>query len=515
MSTYGFTISVDGDAREQMAKINLALEGMGAKATVETKKVQSAFTHMGEHVKGMMSSLKGFILPTLGIGAAFEGFEFIKKGSEEFEQLKIASAEVKTGLQSTANAAGIAFEDISRVTEGLFKSTLFTKAQLMDMQSLLVTFPGVTKQAFGTASQAIADMAQRMHQDLKTTTIQVGKALQDPIKGAAALRRVGVALSEEQLEKVKDLVNAGKKYEAQQMIMNELQTEFAGSAKTAFDATPLAEFHKSMEELQEDIGKTIDRIKTSMGPVVNDIFEKLKKGAEDLKPFATAIYTPFKELFGKIASDTSGWGDYLKIAANVWTESIEPSIINIAQNIAKAWGDTIEFISNSEILKGVWSGIGEVTEEFVELLSEAFSIVGELYDELKPILDELEDFWNFFNSEEEEAERVRKQNDRGTPEEKNRLAGLYYLNHGLSTAAAGGRSGASGSAMAQSSINTSELGGAKGGLGEAKVINIKIETMQKIENITGLKDLKNASEDAIGVLVRALNNISHSQSGTM
>ena len=516
MATYGFTVSVDGNAQEQMAKINHALEGMGAKATLETKKVQTAFTRMGEHMKGIMESLKGFILPTLGIGVAFEGFEFIKKGAEEFEQLKIATAEVKTGLQSTANAAGLAFEDIDKNTEGLFKTTLFTKAQLMDMQSLLVTFPGITKQAFGTASQAIADMAQRMHQDLKTTTIQVGKALQDPVKGAGALRKVGVALSEDQIAKVKELVAEGKKFEAQQMIMTELQTEFAGSAKTAFDVTPMAQFHKSMQELQEDIGKMVDEVKMKMGPIMENVLESLKKGFEDLKPFFSTIYDSFKGMFDKITSDTSGWIDYLNIAANVWSESIEPSIINIAQKIAKIWGDTIEFISNSEILKGVWSGIGEIAGEFVEELSEAYDIVSELYDELKPILDELEGFWELFDNEEEAAERVKRQNERVTPEEKNRLSGLYYLTHGMSAEnPTGGTGTPPGKSLSQSAINTSELGGAKGGLGEAKTINIKIETLQKIEKVNGINDLKNASEDAIGVLIRAINNLSYSQSGTM
>ena len=176
----------------------------------------------------------------------------------------------------------------------------------------------------------------------------------------------------------------------------------------------------------------------------------------------------------------------------------------------------VEFISNSEMLKGIWSGIGEIAKTFVESLSEAFTIVSELYDELKPILDELEGFWELFDNEEEAAERIKKQNEKVTPEEKNRLSGLYYLTHGMSAANPSGGTGTpTGKSLSQSAINTSELGGAKGGLGEAKTINIKIETLQKIEKVNGINDLKNASEDAIGVLIRAINNLSYSQSGTM
>jgi tape measure domain-containing protein len=62
-------------------------------------------------------------------------------------------------------------------------------------------------------------------------------------------------------------------------------------------------------------------------------------------------------------------------------------------------------------------------------------------------------------------------------------------------------------------INTSALGGAKGGLGEAKVINIKIDTMQKILT-TDNKQLKARGQDAVEVMLRTLNNVAYSQSAT-
>jgi tape measure domain-containing protein len=62
-------------------------------------------------------------------------------------------------------------------------------------------------------------------------------------------------------------------------------------------------------------------------------------------------------------------------------------------------------------------------------------------------------------------------------------------------------------------LNTAALGGARGGLGEAKVINIKIDTMQKIITSDN-KQLRARGQDAVEVMTRALNNIAFSQSQT-
>lgn len=74
---------------------------------------------------------------------------------------------------------------------------------------------------------------------------------------------------------------------------------------------------------------------------------------------------------------------------------------------------------------------------------------------------------------------------------------------------AGGVSGIKGNAY-----STAELAGAKGGLGEAKIINIHIDTVQKIDGILP-EGIKNNAQSAIEILIRTINNMAYSQSGTM
>jgi len=119
------------------------------------------------------------------------------------------------------------------------------------MQSIVLTFPGVTKASFGDASQAILDMSARMHRSADDIAIMVGKALQDPERGIMSLRRIGVNFDKEHSDRIKRMVEQGHKLQAQAAIIKELQTEFAGSAAANAGADPMFQFNKSLEETKE------------------------------------------------------------------------------------------------------------------------------------------------------------------------------------------------------------------------------------------------------------------------
>lgn len=77
------------------------------------------------------------------------------------------------------------------------------------------------------------DMATAMNGGLKPSAeqlsnqaIQLGKALNDPIIGMGALRKVGVAFTEAQKEQIKTLQESGDLMGAQKIILNELGNEF-------------------------------------------------------------------------------------------------------------------------------------------------------------------------------------------------------------------------------------------------------------------------------------------------
>jgi hypothetical protein len=73
---------------------------------------------------------------------------------------------------------------------------------------------------------------------MKKSAMQLGKALNDPIKGITALTRVGVSFTEGRRRDQGAMVKSGDTMGAQKLILHELNKEFGGSAEAAGKTLP-------------------------------------------------------------------------------------------------------------------------------------------------------------------------------------------------------------------------------------------------------------------------------------
>jgi hypothetical protein len=142
-------------------------------------------------------------------------------------------------LKSTSHAAKVSAKDVESLATAISNKTGIDDEAIQSGENLLLTFTNIRNEVgkgndiFSQATMTITDMSVALGQDMKTSAIQVGKALNDPIKGMSALRRVGVSFTEDQEKQVKALVKSGKTMEAQKIILAELNKEFGGSAVAA------------------------------------------------------------------------------------------------------------------------------------------------------------------------------------------------------------------------------------------------------------------------------------------
>lgn len=102
-----------------------------------------------------------------------------------------------------------------------------------EAQSIVLSFDRVRGQAFERTIKASADLSARFGTDLVTNARALGRALQDPERGLQALTRIGITFTESQRETVKALVESGRAYEAQNLILAEVERRFRGSADAA------------------------------------------------------------------------------------------------------------------------------------------------------------------------------------------------------------------------------------------------------------------------------------------
>lgn len=240
----------------------------------------------GEHVtkfEKRMDQLKerGIeTLESLGFGfAAFKAVEFLKDSREDYEKLEEANSQLMAGLQSTGHAAGVTFEELTGHAQELEEHLKFSKADIENMQAVLLTFTSVTKNNFDDASLAVLNMATRLKMDASSAALQLGKALQDPVAGLGALHRVGVNVEELR----KSFEHTTSTLQRQKLIIKELGTEFANSADFAAVADKTLAFDKQVEELKLTVGELATQFVTWVTPAFAEFVHMIRESVEWVK----------------------------------------------------------------------------------------------------------------------------------------------------------------------------------------------------------------------------------------
>ena len=198
-----------------------------------------------------------------------------------FETQEMAETKINAALRSTRHAAGMAADELFNMAKQLQTVTLYGDETVLSAEALLLSFTKIGRDIFPQALETVLDMSTALGQDLKSSAIQVGKALQDPILGVTALRRVGVNFNEAQTEVIRNLVRTGRAAEAQRLILKELNTEFGGQARAAAGtySGALKQMGNEMGDLREIIGEQLApsfaRLATEMGPVLDTFADML------------------------------------------------------------------------------------------------------------------------------------------------------------------------------------------------------------------------------------------------
>lgn len=357
------------------------------KAKEELNGLDNAVDNTGRNINGL-----GNIVSNVGglIAGAFAVSEILAFGNASvaaYKDVQMASAQAQAGIISTAGAAGRSLADFQAQANELENTTLFGDDQVLNAQAMLVTFTKVKGEIFDQAIPAIADMAQRMAgdgpADLKGASIQVGKALNDPIKGISALSRVGVTFTEQQKATIASMVEQNNIAGAQALILAELNTEFGGSAAAARDAAGAkADFTVAVGNLQEGFGALLNTgldpfygVMTSIVTVIADNIGLISTLALEIGgaavvygvvTTATGLYSAYQ---AAAAATTGGltvaqWALNAALTAN----PVGVVVVGIGALIA---GFTIAY-QKSETFRGALDGVLEVGK----LLGTVFTAVG-------------------------------------------------------------------------------------------------------------------------------------------
>ena len=192
-----------------------------------------------------------------------------KSAVDGFIEQQKAMADVNAALASMGDASGKTADELAKTADALEMRSLFdAEVILKQVTAQLLTFGNVAGREFDRAQQAAVDMATRLGGEPQAAAIMLGKALNDPVKGIAALTRVGVQFTEQQKAQIKAMSDAGNVAGAQGVILAEVERQFAGAAQAAADTSP-------WREAQVAIGQAMDAIGGAILPAIVPVSEAI------------------------------------------------------------------------------------------------------------------------------------------------------------------------------------------------------------------------------------------------
>ncbi|AGY77991.2 transglycosylase SLT domain-containing protein [Clostridium autoethanogenum] len=271
---------------------------------------------------GLKSSIAGFA------GGLFAGFN-MKSAIAGAQGAQKATQQMASVLKSTGGAAGLSQKQLLDYATAESKLTTFTKGTNIATENMLLTFTNIKGGIMKDALSTVNNMSTALGTDTKASAMQLGKALNDPIKGVTALTKVGVTFTDSQKKTIKSLVSTGQTAKAQQMILSELNREFGGSAKAA---------GATYEGTLIRIKNTINGLAGSIGSMLVPYMSKFATGLSNATPIISSIIGvvvgTVQPILANIIKDVG------KIATNIMP-SLGGSTKDVTKTIQKLLNDAL------------------------------------------------------------------------------------------------------------------------------------------------------------------------------
>jgi len=279
------------------------------KSVFDDRGIKSA---MGEF--GKIGKTVGVAMAAVGAAVAGAGIATVRFGADSIKAAE-AVAQANNRLAQINKSMGLFGSQTSQVTDRLIK---FAEASELNVavdaevikatQAKLLTFKALGETAdeaggaFDRATIAALDLAAAGFGSAETNAIQLGKALQDPIRGLTALRRAGVTFNEQEKENIKTLVESGKTLQAQDAILKAIETQVGGTA--AATATASDKMKIAFDNISESVGQALLPAFTEFSDELLKITPSISQA---LVPVAENLSTVFRQKVLPAIQDFTKW----------------------------------------------------------------------------------------------------------------------------------------------------------------------------------------------------------------
>lgn len=323
----------------------------------------------------------------VGVGAASVAMKVFVGDARESERVtKITVSQIKT----TGGAANLTAKQIGALATAVSDKTGIDDEAIQANENLLLSFRGIRDEVgkgnkiFSRTTALAQDMATVMGTDASSATLQLGKALNDPVKGLSKLTRSGVVFTDQQVKQVTAMEKAGNKLGAQKVILREVAHEFGGAAAAA--ATPMDHLKVTLHNVSEAIGKQllpfIDKGANALLGII--------KGFQD----GTGTGGRLAGIFHQIANGIKAVVPVVASLVGWVKDNLVPTFVMIATGVGPQLRATFERIFGAiKAHQGVFTQLAQIFRVFamvqIPLVKAALKTIGVAFQAIVIVLDKV------------------------------------------------------------------------------------------------------------------------------
>ena len=248
-----------------------------------------------------------------------------------------AFAGVNQAVKQTGMAAGFTSEKLQQISKDLSKlSGIDDDEILKGVTKQLLTFTQISGESFTRAQKAVLDLNAVINEGaiggLTSQSIQLGKALENPIAGIGALSRAGVTFSDKQKEMIRGFMQQNNIMAAQNVILTEIEAKYGGQAEAMNDVT------EETQNLAVEFGNLQEAVGDFVTPFLGVIIPSITKGIRGLITLMQNANDEFRKLL-KIGSGDrqTSWYETLKGSSKEYRDSEKKRIEEEIELNKKLW----------------------------------------------------------------------------------------------------------------------------------------------------------------------------------
>jgi hypothetical protein len=284
------------------------------KLKAQMSNLESKFNGLGNTVNKAQTPFKNFgntirtLLPAVGLAGLVMFTKQVIAAGEQSQKSDARLRQIATSMGIFGGNVQVVTERLGKYADTMARSTGVDDEIIKNTQAKLLTFRELALSAdtaggaFDRATAAAVDMAAAGFGEATNNAVQLGKALNDPIKGVTALTRSGITFTAAEKAKIATMVESGKMLDAQKFVLKAIETQVGGTAKATASAT---------DRMKQAYGQVQEAIGLALLPM-------LEKFADWFTSVAPKIETFFKQLNDPTTEAGKRWAEFTKAVQNAF-----------------------------------------------------------------------------------------------------------------------------------------------------------------------------------------------------